>query len=197
MKLSDKKRLQIVETAARLFAIQGVEGTSMDLVASEAQVSKRTVYNHFSTKTDLFQAVLASMFTKVDQGEQSVFDPSMPLKAQLVTVAQNEVSLLSSLAYLDIAKVAFMQMLQDPELAKSLNGQSVGCLRFFDDFLKAANDAGVVRIDDIPLAAKQFVYQLKSLVFYPLLYGVAEIEELDCDYIVEETVKLFVARYAV
>lgn len=197
MKLSDKKRLQIVETAARLFAIQGVEGTSMDLVASEAQVSKRTVYNHFSTKTDLFQAVLASMFTKVDQGEQSVFDPSMPLKAQLVTVAQNEVSLFSSLAYLDIAKVAFMQMLQDPELAKSLNGQSVGCLRFFDDFLKAANDAGVVQIDDIPLAAKQFVYQLKSLVFYQLLYGVAEIEELDCDYIVEETVKLFVARYAV
>lgn len=195
MKLSEKKRLQIVETAARLFASNGLEATSMDVVATEAKVSKRTVYNHFATKTALFQAVLESMFANVDQGEQIAFDASQPLDLQLKAIATSEIALLTSPTYIAMARVAFMQMLQDPELAKSLNGQSVGCLRYLDNFLTAASHAGVVNIQDIQLAAKQFVYQLKSLIFYPLLYGIVERHDLNCDYIVDETVKLFVARY--
>ncbi|BBO29377.1 TetR family transcriptional regulator [Alteromonas sp. I4] len=195
MKLSEKKRLQIIDTATRLFASQGLEATSMDAVAAEAQVSKRTVYNHFATKTALFQAVLESMFANVDQGDKIEFDASIPLESQLKAIANNEIKLLTSETYVDMARVAFIQMLQDPQLAKSLNGHSVGCMRYFDDFLSAANESGVVRIDDIPLAAKQFVYQFKSLIFYPLLYGIVELHELDCEYLVDETIKLFVARY--
>lgn len=195
MKLSEKKRLQIIETATRLFTSHGLEATSMDVVAAEAQVSKRTVYNHFATKTALFKAVLETMFANVEQGDRIEFDSSIPLESQLKAIANNEIKLLTSATYIDMARVAFMQMLQDPNLAKSLNSQSIGCLRFFGEFLTAANNAGVVRIDDTQLAAKQFVYQFKSLIFYPLLYGIVEFHELDCDYIVDETIKLFVARY--
>ncbi|RKP44154.1 TetR/AcrR family transcriptional regulator [Trinickia fusca] len=49
-----RKRLQMLEhlanTAARLFESQGYESVTMEQVAEEADVAKRTLYNHFPTK---------------------------------------------------------------------------------------------------------------------------------------------------
>ena len=50
---SDKKREAIIQAATQAFQEFGVNGTSMDKLAELANVSKRTVYNHFSTKEDL------------------------------------------------------------------------------------------------------------------------------------------------
>ena len=58
MKLSEQKRLHILDAAETLFYEQGVEHTSMDQIALKAQVSKRTVYNHFDTKEALFDAIV-------------------------------------------------------------------------------------------------------------------------------------------
>lgn len=54
-----RKRLQMLEhlanTAGRLFEAQGYEPVTMEQIAAEADVAKRTLYNHFATK----EAVLA------------------------------------------------------------------------------------------------------------------------------------------
>ena len=54
-----KKRDQLVETAARLFAHRGFHQTGVDTILEEAGVAKRTFYNHFPSKDDLIVAVLA------------------------------------------------------------------------------------------------------------------------------------------
>ncbi|HLG88117.1 MAG TPA: TetR/AcrR family transcriptional regulator [Alphaproteobacteria bacterium] len=48
----------IVATAAALFIRGGYAGTSIEAVAQEAQVGKNTIYRRYSTKPDLFQAVV-------------------------------------------------------------------------------------------------------------------------------------------
>lgn len=53
------KRAAIVEAAGGLFSRQGY-GVSMDTIANEANVSKQTIYNLFSTKEHLFGAVVAA-----------------------------------------------------------------------------------------------------------------------------------------
>ncbi len=50
---SDIKREAIIQAATQAFQEFGVNGTSMDKLAELANVSKRTVYNHFSTKEEL------------------------------------------------------------------------------------------------------------------------------------------------
>ncbi|KWA73079.1 TetR family transcriptional regulator [Burkholderia ubonensis] len=54
-----RKRIQMLahlaETAARLFDAHGYEAVTMEQIAAEADVAKRTLYNHFPTK----EAVLA------------------------------------------------------------------------------------------------------------------------------------------
>lgn len=50
--------MQLIETATRLFAQQGYRGTGIDQIASEAQVTKKTMYRYFASKDDLIMAVL-------------------------------------------------------------------------------------------------------------------------------------------
>ncbi|GGZ27235.1 TetR/AcrR family transcriptional regulator [Streptomyces poonensis] len=51
-------RERILAAAARLFAVQGINATGMEQVAEAAPVSKRTLYAHFRTKSDLVIAHL-------------------------------------------------------------------------------------------------------------------------------------------
>lgn len=52
------KKNQIIEAAFKLFGENGFYATGVDLIMQTARVSKRTLYNHFSTKNDLIVAVL-------------------------------------------------------------------------------------------------------------------------------------------
>ena len=52
------RREAIVTTALRLFARDGFHATGMDRIASEAGVSKKTLYNHFRSREEVVLAVL-------------------------------------------------------------------------------------------------------------------------------------------
>ncbi|CAL9457476.1 helix-turn-helix transcriptional regulator [Streptomyces albus] len=54
-------RERILAAAAHLFATQGINATGMEQVAEQAPVSKRTLYAHFRTKSDLVIAHLQDL----------------------------------------------------------------------------------------------------------------------------------------
>jgi AcrR family transcriptional regulator len=51
-------RDRILEAADRLFYARGIQAVGVDLVAAEAGISKRTLYNHFPSKDGLIAAYL-------------------------------------------------------------------------------------------------------------------------------------------
>ena len=51
-------REKILETATRLFSLQGFTNTSLSQVAKEAQVSKALIFWHFENKEKLFRTAL-------------------------------------------------------------------------------------------------------------------------------------------
>jgi TetR/AcrR family transcriptional regulator, mexJK operon transcriptional repressor len=59
---SERKRSAIVQAALRLFLRDGFARTSVDAIADEAGVSKRTIYNHFGDKENLFLSVVSETF---------------------------------------------------------------------------------------------------------------------------------------
>lgn len=195
MKLSEKKRIDILQAAEQLFFENGVEHTSMDQIAAKAGASKRTVYNHFATKDELFEAILNDMLAKINYGEIIHYNADESIEQQLVTIAEQEVAMLTEPDFLRLAKIAFMQMLQRPELAKSLSNNNIGCMTYLEDFLKQAKTAGALKGGELDTAAKQFVYQLKAFVFYPLLYGFETVTEQQNNKVIEQTVSLFLAKY--
>jgi AcrR family transcriptional regulator len=50
---------RILETADRLFYLQGIRAIGVDTIAAEIGISKRTLYNHFPSKEELIKAYLS------------------------------------------------------------------------------------------------------------------------------------------
>jgi AcrR family transcriptional regulator len=63
----EKRRPLVLDAALRLFAEHGYAGTSMEMVAEAAGVTKPVVYDCYSSKRELFEALL-------DREEQRLLD---------------------------------------------------------------------------------------------------------------------------
>lgn len=59
------RRDALLETALRQFLARGYGGTTIEVVAAEARVAKRTVYTTIGDKTDLFVAVVRRLGDRV------------------------------------------------------------------------------------------------------------------------------------
>ena len=59
---------KILHKAAEMFLSLGFKSVTMDDIAAEMGVSKKTIYNHFSNKTELVKDVTSSVFEIVCNG---------------------------------------------------------------------------------------------------------------------------------
>lgn len=64
-------RQRILDTAARLFYHEGINATGVERLASEASVSKRTLYQHFPSKSAVVEEYLRTI-------QHGVGDPIQP-----------------------------------------------------------------------------------------------------------------------
>jgi AcrR family transcriptional regulator len=63
-------KARILETADRLFYLQGIRAVGVDTIAAEIGISKRTLYNHFPSKDELIAAYLARRFNQPPQSDK-------------------------------------------------------------------------------------------------------------------------------
>jgi AcrR family transcriptional regulator len=63
--VSGRKHEAIAQAALTLFASDGYERTSVDAIAAEAGVSKRTVYSHYGDKENLFLSVVRDTYERM------------------------------------------------------------------------------------------------------------------------------------
>lgn len=82
---------RIVEAAEALFLKNGVEATTMDMIAKEANYSKTTVYKYFESKQEIYYTVTYQSFVmqkklleEVIQQEQNFFDQYFSLCQEMV-----------------------------------------------------------------------------------------------------------------
>jgi len=68
------KRSAILRGALTVFARDGYARASIDVIAAEAAVSTRTIYNHFQDKAGLFGAVIQESATRVAAAQLEIVD---------------------------------------------------------------------------------------------------------------------------
>ena len=76
-------RNRILEAADQLFYGRGIRSTGVDEIAAEAEVSKRTLYNHFASKDDLVVAYLQRRLRPIRASGQPPVDQILGLFSQL------------------------------------------------------------------------------------------------------------------
>ena len=68
------RKIEIINAAEDLFFADGFENTSMDVIAKKAQFTKRTLYQYFINKEDLFYAVVLRGVEQLDQYFRKALD---------------------------------------------------------------------------------------------------------------------------
>ena len=195
--LKERKREAILDAAVREFATSGFDNTNMDRIAEVAQASKRTVYNHFPSKEDLFKAIVDRLNARCGSGEDLSFDKERPLERQLLEVGQRYAELISSEDFKDLARVILPRFLQSPTLSDQLIGDTTPIERSFIQWIQAAQQAGQLEQADPPLAARQFLAMINAFVFWPpILSGKPPVARCHQAVIVQSAVNLFLAHYA-
>ena len=64
-KSSNNAKELILKTALKLFSKNGLEGTSIRMIATEAEISNGLIYNYFPGKDELLQSLFESGFENI------------------------------------------------------------------------------------------------------------------------------------
>jgi len=193
------KRAAILEVAKRLFTQDGFDRVSMDQIATEAGVSKLTLYSHFGDKENLFAAAIRAKCE--EQLPQALFLAGLSeggLREQLTTIA----SALFALVCNDEA-IAMHRMMINADIgdhhARELFWQA-GPQQIkdaFAEFLRGRVNAGELAIEDIPRAASQFCCLVKGEPHTQMLCGMSGAPEpAEVQRHITATIDLFLRAYA-
>ena len=194
MSVSDQKKKQIFEAAVAEFQEKGYVGASMDRISERAQVSKRTVYNHFESKEVLFKAINQYLADQINSALDLPYDPNMPIRDALIQLGWAEGELMINPCFMSLCRLIMSETIRDPDLAADMNARMTK-LTVFGEFMKRANSEGRLSIDDPTVAAEQFLGLIKSRGFYPNIYAARVPERAEMDQIITESVDLFLAKY--
>jgi len=196
--LTEKKRLDILAAAQDEFKEKGFLGASMDSLAKRAEVSKRTVYNHFPSKELLFHNIVKQLCDSSSQAVNIQYQPNKPLDEQLYRAAMSEIQLLGSECFRDLNRIAIVEFIRSPELASStldhLGQQKDGLHVWIND---AIND-GRLKTVEADFAAQQFLGLIKASAFWPQLFLKQAFPSPEQQkMIADDAVLMFLARYKI
>ena len=71
-----KMREKIINKSGELFLTLGFKSVTMDDIANELGISKKTIYQHFDNKTKLVEATTLSIFNSVCEGIDCISEAS-------------------------------------------------------------------------------------------------------------------------
>jgi len=196
-RLTDRKREAIVQAAVAEFRTHGFEATSMDKVAATAEVSKRTLYNHFASKEDLFAEILMQLWHRSASQVELAYRADEPLREQLLALMLQKLAMLSSDDFIDLARVAIAATIHSPERAQDmlarLGEKESGVLAW----IKAAQKDGRLKAGDAALAAQQLESLVKGAAFWPqVTMGQPKLAPKAQKHLAAAAVDLFLSHYA-
>lgn len=192
---TSKKRESIIIAATQAFRDLGYDATSMDFIAEIAGASKRTVYNHFSSKQELFQAVLASSMKALVELKNIPYDPKKTLEEQLAKFADAKLASVQTPAWLNLTKVVFSVFIKEPELARDTIAKADEEEDALARWLQEAEQDGRLRVENHDLAASVFWSMITGGFVWPMVIGV-EMEETAVQTLKMEFIETFLNRYS-
>jgi TetR/AcrR family transcriptional repressor of mexJK operon len=192
------KRAAILDAAKRLFTTHGFDGVSMDQIATEAGVSKLTVYSHFGDKESLFGAAIRAKCEEQLPAELFLVGGlEGNLREQLTAIARAFFNLVTSEEAVAIHRMMMMPGTGDAhvrELFWQAGPQRVK--EGFAAFLRDEVAQGALDIPDIERAASQFFCLIKGEVHMQLMCGLCCTPAPEAvDAHVQATVDLFLRAY--
>lgn len=195
-RLTDRKREAIIQAAIAEFRANGFDITSMDKIAATADVSKRTVYNHFPSKEELFAEILNQLWARVTAEQDIVYFADQPLRGQMRVLLMTKMNTLGDENFLDLARVAIAATIHSPERGQDMVTRMSEREEGLTVWIRAAQADGRLKQGDPAFAAHQIQGMLKSFAFWPQIsMGLPGLESAMQDQVVDAALDMFLACY--
>lgn len=196
------KRRAIAHAARAVFGREGYSGASVDEIAAAAGVSKRTIYNHYVDKEQLFQSVIlegsamvARTHTQIaDRHLRKIIDVEEDLLAFALELANSPTAFEGHFALVrtiqaEAARIpaAVLQAWQDTG-PRAFQRELARCLR-------RMADCGLLVVEDAEDAAVHFNLLTFVSVVQRSFYGAVPLAEAEIDDLVKGGVRAFLRIY--
>ncbi len=148
----DRER-RILEAALKVFAEMGYSGATMDAVATEAGLTKPTLYSYFPSKESLFQGMMLGKRDRM----LDVFEHPSPegMVQDLHTFAWDYADTVMRPDMLSLARLIIGEVQRFPEIGRAYQASGPDhLLRGIMRYLEGQRDAGRLEFEDAELAAQ-------------------------------------------
>ncbi|UWQ20148.1 TetR/AcrR family transcriptional regulator [Jannaschia sp. W003] len=194
MKLTDRKRKDILDAAIVEFREQGFPAARVNRIADLAEVSKRTLYKHFESKEVLFAAITDILLDEIAAAPKVELRRDAPVRAQLVEAVRGYVAHLTREGNMALNRLVMSELLRDQGLARAFSERAAAQDGPVTGLVADAMEAGLLRRADPAFAAGQLLAMAKHFLVWPdFLLGMSSGPEAGA--LVEECVDTFLARY--
>jgi TetR/AcrR family transcriptional regulator, regulator of autoinduction and epiphytic fitness len=195
-RIAADNRAAILEAATGLFLDLGYDRTSLARVADRAGVSKATLFKQFPTKAELFEATVLAAGDTPDSAPLEL--PTGDFHAGLVALGMAYAELLSRPRMAELIRAVIAESARFPELRqRTFDFGTLPVLTALRQFFEAANAQGTAKVDDLDVAAPQFLGMIATVVFWPrLVHGDWSLSAQEVRHTVDEAARTIVARYA-
>jgi AcrR family transcriptional regulator len=187
-------REAIVEAAARLFLERGFEAVSMDDLAEAGGVARRTLYNQFSSKEEIFQETLQQVMRQLEHVLPPGIETQGDMEYVLRLIAKAIVQLHQRPGYLGFFRMVVADSRQFPWIAEAFASVMDPLADRFARYLAHLTAMGKLECRNPLLAAHQFMGMLNEFTLWPWMLGHEKLA-FEPEDIIEETVDMFLRRY--
>ena len=189
----------IAAAALRLFLRDGYERTSVDAIAAEAGVSKRTVYNRYGDKENLFLSVLRDTYTSMmatfraiaEKHLREVTDVQRDLTAFALEVAFSMTTAPDRIALVRLIMSEapfFPTLIRAEQESSTMHGHVTA-------YLARLAGEGRLAITDPSEAAEHLVALTVNQINARTMFGVVPVSDAEVERIIAGGVAVFVRAY--
>ena len=182
-------REAIVEAAERLFLERGFGSVTMDELAEAAGVARRTLYNQFASKEEIFREMLVTVSGQLEHAFPPGIETQGDVEDVLRLVARMILELHKNPEYLGFRRMVVADSRQFPwiaeEFAAVMEPQAERLVRY----LAHLTAMGILDCRNPMLAAHQFMGMLNQLSLWPWMTGRERVPVPEED-IIEETIRM-------
>jgi TetR/AcrR family transcriptional regulator of autoinduction and epiphytic fitness len=187
-------REAIVEAAQRLFLERGFGAVSMDDLALAAGVARRTLYNQFASKEEIFREVLLKVSDQFEDMLPPGIETQGDVEDVLRLIARAIFDLHRRPGYLGFFRMAVADSRQFPWIGEAFAAVMEPQMERFARYLAHLTEMRVLDCRNPTLAAHQFAGMLNEFVLWPWMLG-RESLPVPAEEVIEETIRMFLQRY--
>lgn len=157
-----KTRIKILDAARKLFARQGEANTTMNDVAVTSGVGRRTLYNYFENKEELYLAVVEAELDILSAYMNRVVNKKISPESKIIELIYTRLDAVKEVVYRNgTLRANFFRDIWTVEKVRRKFDETE--IEIFKQVLKEGVDNGDFYVEDIELTAQILHYCVKGI----------------------------------